>query len=157
MTVSHTQVISQHYDLVLNGCEVAGGSVRVHSAEMQERIFRDILKVRRRRSPHFFFPANDFALRRRPRVRVFPARAQMTDDDVARFRHLLSALESGCPPHAGFDRFMAVLCRLPSIRDVIAFPKTQSGADILVNSPTAIPEEVLREYHLQVVESESAE
>ena len=104
------QIHGQHYDLVLNGAEIGGGSVRVHDPALQRMIFRDIL--------------------------------ELTDDEVGRFSHLLHALESGAPPHAGialgFDRFMAILCDTLSIRDVMAFPKTGSGTDPLFSSPAAL-------------------
>lgn len=96
----------QHYDLVLNGQEIGGGSVRIHDPAMQSRVF-DILAL--------------------------------SNDEAARFSHLISALDSGAPPHAGialgFDRIMAILTDSPSIRDVIAFPKTGSGFDPVFNSP----------------------
>lgn len=96
-----------HYDLVLNGVELGGGSVRIHDAAFQEYIFRDILKL--------------------------------SAAEIEEFRHLLTALASGCPPHAGialgFDRLVATLFGTHSIRDVIAFPKTGAGKDLMVNSP----------------------
>ncbi|GAP84340.1 putative aspartyl-tRNA synthetase [Rosellinia necatrix] len=99
-----------HYDLVLNGVEIGGGSQRIHVAEVQEYVMRDVLK--------------------------------MTDEGVAQFSHLLEALRAGCPPHAGFafgfDRFVSVLCGVPSVRDVIAFPKNNKGEDLLVGSPSKI-------------------
>ncbi|PBK72840.1 hypothetical protein ARMSODRAFT_953249 [Armillaria solidipes] len=113
-------VRGQHYDLVLNGVEVGGGSVRVHDADMQEYIFTDILK----------FSAEE----REP------------------FNHLLQALRCGAPPHGGialgFDRLMAILCDSSSIRDVIAFPKTSSGTDMLFESPAPVPESTLQQYGL---------
>ncbi|KAI1496359.1 tRNA synthetases class II-domain-containing protein [Biscogniauxia marginata] len=109
-----------HYDLVVNGIEVGGGSRRIHVADVQEYVMRDILK--------------------------------MTDEGVGQFAHLLEALRAGCPPHAGFafgfDRLLAVLCDVPSVRDVIAFPKNNKGVDALVRSPSKTTEEQQRTYHL---------
>ncbi|KAI3623547.1 MSD1 [Malassezia furfur] len=105
-------VRGQHYDLVLNGNEIAGGSVRIHDARLQEAVLRDVL--------------------------------ELSPDETQRFAHLLHALRSGAPPHAGialgFDRLMALLCDTPSIRDVIAFPKSTGGADPLFASPAALEE-----------------
>ncbi|KAI0169903.1 tRNA synthetases class II-domain-containing protein [Hypoxylon sp. FL1284] len=111
---------ADHYDLVLNGVEIGGGSRRIHVAEVQEYIMRDVL--------------------------------QMTDEGVAEFTHLLEALRSGCPPHAGFafgfDRLLSVLLDVPSVKDVIAFPKSNSGEDLLVGSPAEITTEQLRRYNM---------
>ncbi|EKM59710.1 uncharacterized protein PHACADRAFT_250385 [Phanerochaete carnosa HHB-10118-sp] len=113
------EVRGQHYDLVLNGVEIGGGSVRVHDAKMQEHIFGKIL--------------------------------QLSEDEKASFSHLLHALRCGAPPHGGialgFDRLMAILCKTESIRDVIAFPKTGAGTDLLFKSPAPVEsEDVLRQY-----------
>ncbi|EXJ95845.1 aspartyl-tRNA synthetase [Capronia coronata CBS 617.96] len=117
-------VVGDHYDLVINGVEVGGGSRRIHDAEMQELIFRDVLKMKPER--------------------------------VEDFRHLLNALKSGCPPHAGFalgfDRLMAMLTDRVSVRDVIAFPKHTDGQDRFVGSPSELTEEQLATYHLAVVD-----
>ncbi|KAK1228908.1 aspartate--tRNA ligase msd1 [Marasmius sp. AFHP31] len=114
-------VRGQHYDLVLNGVEIGGGSVRVHDANMQDHIFTNVL--------------------------------QLKDHEKAPFEHLLHALKCGAPPHGGlalgFDRLMSILCKTTSIRDVIAFPKTSAGTDLLFKSPAAIPADVLEQYGIQ--------
>jgi aspartyl-tRNA synthetase len=111
---------ADHYDLVLNGVELGGGSRRIHVARMQEFVLRNVLK--------------------------------MSENGVAQFSHLLEALRSGCPPHAGFalgvDRFAAVLSGSPSIRDVTLFPKSMKGEDLMVKSPGKLTEEELERYHL---------
>ena len=122
-----SQVIGDHYDLVINGEEIGGGSRRIHHAEMQEFIMRDILK--------------------------------MDDEHVAEFSHLLEALRSGCPPHAGialgFDRLVAMVHasrkkEKTSLRDVIAFPKSGKGDDLMMKSPGPMSENVLATYHLKL-------
>ncbi|KAI6047127.1 hypothetical protein EDC04DRAFT_2886947 [Pisolithus marmoratus] len=117
------EVRGQHYDLVLNGVEIGGGSVRVHDAAMQDYIFTQVL--------------------------------QLTDLEKTTFKHLLHALRCGAPPHGGiaigFDRLMSILCKTPSIRDVIAFPKTGAGTDPLFKSPAAVASAVLRQYGIQPV------
>lgn len=109
----------EHYDLVMNGVEVGGGSRRVHDSELQKFIFKDVLKIE-------------------------------NYDEL--FGHLLHALSMGCPPHAGlalgFDRLCAMLVGSNSIRDVIAFPKNQSGVDPIVESPTSVKELTLNEYFI---------
>ncbi|KAI0786332.1 tRNA synthetases class II-domain-containing protein [Abortiporus biennis] len=115
------EVRGQHYDLVLNGMEIGGGSVRVHDAAMQEYIFSKVL--------------------------------QLDEKEKSSFKHLLHALKCGAPPHGGialgFDRLMSILCKTESIRDVIAFPKTGSGTDLLFKSPAPVSAETLREYGIQ--------
>lgn len=117
---------SEAYDLVLNGQEVGGGSMRIHDRDMQQFILEQVLKI-----PH---------------------------DHLS---HLLSALESGCPPHGGIalglDRLMAILCRARSIRDVIAFPKSLNGRDPLSNAPVPISDEEMKLYHLSVLDNEEEE
>ena len=120
-------VRSQAYDLVLNGWELGSGSVRIHRSDIQARIF---------------------AL-----LGIGPEDAQ------ARFGFLLDAFRFGAPPHAGFafgtDRLAAVLAGEENIREVIAFPKTQSGADPLTNAPTPVDETQLRELGLRVLPAPS--
>ncbi|KIV94380.1 aspartate-tRNA ligase [Exophiala mesophila] len=120
-------IIGDHYDLVINGVEVGGGSRRIHTSDMQELIFKDVLKMKPER--------------------------------IEDFRHLLGALSSGCPPHAGFalgfDRLMAVLTGRNSVRDVIAFPKTADGEDKFVGSPTWLNEDQLKTYHLKITDTMS--
>ena len=112
---------ADHYDLVVNGVELGGGSRRIHSAAMQELIMREILK--------------------------------MNDDRIKDFAHLIEVLRAGCPPHAGialgFDRLIAVMRGRFSIRDVIAFPKSGRGEDVLVKSPSKMTAGQLETYHLQ--------
>jgi aspartyl-tRNA synthetase len=116
-------VRSQSYDLVLNGWELGSGSVRIHSASVQEQ--------------------------------VFTALGISSEDARARFGFLLDAFRYGAPPHAGFaigiDRFAAVLAGEENIREVVAFPKTQSGADPLTGAPTPLDPAQLKELGLQVV------
>lgn len=114
-------VHGEHYDLVINGVEVGGGSRRIHNPEVQRYVLEHILRIK------------DY-------------------DDL--FGHLLEALSFGCPPHAGlalgFDRLCAMLVGSQSIRDVIAFPKNQSGADPVVSSPSSVSPITLADYHVQV-------
>ncbi|OAP62290.1 aspartate-tRNA ligase [Fonsecaea erecta] len=113
-------IIGDHYDLVINGVEVGGGSCRIHREFMQEFIFREVLK--------------------------------MDPERVKHFGHLLRALRSGCPPHAGFalgfDRLMVILTNSASVRDVIAFPKYADGEDKFAGAPSPITRDQLATYHL---------
>jgi aspartyl-tRNA synthetase len=116
-------VRSQAYDLVLNGWELGSGSVRIHQAELQRRIF-SLLGI-------------------------------APEDAQSRFGFLLDAFRYGAPPHAGFafglDRLVAILAGEDNIREVIAFPKTQSGADPLTGAPTPIAEKQLAELGLKLL------
>ncbi len=116
-------VRSQAYDLVLNGWELGSGSVRIHRADIQSR--------------------------------VFTALGIDEDEAVSRFGFLLGAFRFGAPPHAGFavgiDRLAAIFAGEDSIREVIAFPKTQSGSDPMTGAPKALAPGLLGELGLQVI------
>ena len=115
---------SRAYDLVCNGSELASGSIRIHQREMQERIF-GILGY----SP---------------------------DQVSERFGHILEAFDYGAPPHGGIapgiDRLVAILAGADSLREVIAFPKTQSGSDLLFGAPSPVDATQLRDLSIRVVE-----
>lgn len=108
-----------HYDMVINGIEAGGGSVRVHDEQFQRYIFEKLLKIK---------------------------------NYEELFAHLLRAFAMGTPPHCGIafglDRLCAMLCNVESIRDVIAFPKSSSGSDPVVNSPSTVSNSILHQYHL---------
>ncbi|MEP6985135.1 MAG: amino acid--tRNA ligase-related protein, partial [Chloroflexota bacterium] len=113
----------QQYDLACNGYEVAGGSIRIHKADLQERIFKLIGQ----------------------------------DPEHARklFGHMLEAFQYGVPPHGGIawgiDRLVMLMCGEPNIREVIAFPKTQNGSDLMVHAPSPATDKQLEEVHISVV------
>ena len=105
---------------MLNGSEIGGGSIRIHQSELQARIFR-LLKI--------------------------------SDEEAqARFGFFLDALQYGTPPHGGIalglDRIVALVAGEPSIRDVMAFPKTAAAVDLMAGSPSTVDRRQLRELHL---------
>ena len=116
------EVRGTQYDMVCNGCELAGGSIRIHQREVQEHVFRLIGLA----------------------------------DDVARerFGHMLAAFEYGTPPHggiaAGIDRLVMLLAGEANIREVIAFPKSQQAADLMVGAPSVADGQQLQELHIRV-------
>ena len=116
-------VRSQAYDLVLNGWELGSGSVRIHNRDTQEQ--------------------------------VFAALGIGVEEAESRFGFLLGAFRYGAPPHAGFavgiDRLVAILAGEENIREVIAYPKTQSGSDLLTGAPTPLPAATLAELGIRVV------
>jgi aspartyl-tRNA synthetase len=117
------RVRAMHYDLVLNGVELGSGSLRNHSAQVQRRILEVM--------------------------------GYSKSDMEGRFGFLLNALDSGAPPHGGFglglDRLVMLMAGLTSIRDVIAFPKSQRGQDLLMSAPTPVEPSQLDDLGLQIV------
>jgi len=114
--------LSRAYDLVINGSEVGGGSIRIHQSDMQKTVLK-LLGI---------------------------------DDEEARekFGFLLDALDYGCPPHGGIafglDRLVMILCNAESIRDVIAFPKTQTAACLLTDAPSNVSKSQLKELNIKI-------
>jgi aspartyl-tRNA synthetase len=121
-------VLSRAYDLVLNGTEIGGGSIRIHDSELQERIL-EVLGIGH-------------------------------EEAMAKFGFLLEALKYGAPPHGGIafgiDRLVAMMCGAESIRDVIAFPKTQKASCLLTEAPNEVDTRQLRDLGLQLKISRQA-
>ena len=117
-----SKAIAKAYDMVLNGSEIGGGSVRIHREEVQSKVFRALA--------------------------IDAAEAKL------KFGYLLDALQYGAPPHGGIafglDRIVAMMAGTESIRDVIAFPKTQRAQCLLTQAPSAVDEKQLRELHIRL-------
>ena len=120
-------VLSRQYFLVLNGNQIGGGSIRIHHRELQEKIFKLV---------------------------------GLSKDEIEdKFGHLLKAFEYGAPPHGGLaiglDRFLMVLLNEDNIREVIAFPKTGDGRDLVMGAPGPVSAEQLRELGIKISEQQT--
>ena len=117
-------VRGQHYDIVLNGSEIGGGSIRIHQPDLQKKVFEDFLKIP-------------------PEV------------VKQQFGYMLQAFHYGAPPHGGiaigFDRLIAIITGTSSIRDVIAFPKTQKGQCLMTESPSAVTKKQLNDLNINSI------
>lgn len=113
-------VVGLHYDLVLNGEEIAGGSIRIHDGKFQKHLLENVL-----------------------------------NENTEQLTHLLEAFEYGAPPHGGIalglDRLVALMCGTENIRNVIAFPKAQSGKDVMSAAPARVPQAELDYYKIKCV------
>ena len=120
LDISPEKARGKHYDMICNGFEIGGGSLRIHTTELQRKVFRLL---------------------------------GYTDDEIdERFGHMLEAFEYGAPPHGGIalgiDRIVMLLAGRETIREVIAFPKTQSAIDLTFNAPAPVTEDQLAELHI---------
>jgi aspartyl-tRNA synthetase len=117
------KVRGQHYDVVVNGVELGGGSIRIHQPDLQKMVFEELLQI-------------------------------APEETRLRFGYMLEAFRYGAPPHGGialgFDRLIAILCGTPSIRDVIAFPKTAKGTCLMTESPAPVEARQLRDLQLEI-------
>lgn len=122
LEVMPLEVRSLAYDIVLNGIEIGGGSLRIYKREIQKKVFERL--------------------------------GIGEEEAIEKFGFLLNALEYGAPPHGGIalglDRLVAIICGVPSIRDVIAFPKTQKAVCLMTNAPSKVEKEQLNELHLRL-------
>lgn len=116
------EILANQYDLVLNGFEIAGGSLRIHNPELLQAVFEAI--------------------------------GNEPEDVRAKFGHMLEAFEYGVPPHGGIalglDRILAILQNEPNIREIIAFPKTGDGRDLMMDAPSVVSEGQLDELHIKL-------
>ncbi|MDR2692362.1 MAG: aspartate--tRNA ligase, partial [Dysgonamonadaceae bacterium] len=110
------------YDIVINGVEIGGGSIRIHNSELQKKMFSVL--------------------------------GFSEEQAQAQFGFLMNAFKYGAPPHGGIafglDRFVSIFAGLDSIRDCIAFPKNNSGRDVMIDAPAVVSDEQLKELHLTV-------
>ncbi len=128
MDADPANVRAKAYDVILNGCELGGGSIRIHQPEMQEKMFKAL---------------------------------GITEDEIReKFGHIVDALSFGAPPHGGIalglDRLVMLLTGAESIREVIAFPKTNKAACLMTESPSVVDAEQLAELYLDLVKPEEA-
>ena len=116
--------MSNAYDLVCNGYELASGSIRIHDRDVQAKIFRSL--------------------------------GYGSGEIKRRFGHMLDAFEYGAPPHGGIapglDRMIMLMCDEPNIREVIAFPKTASGSELMFDAPAELDPKHLRELHIKITD-----
>jgi len=123
METDPANVRANAYDLVINGVEIGGGSIRIHDSELQQKMFK-----------------------------LLGFTKEEADDQ---FGFLMNAFKYGAPPHGGIafglDRWVALFAGIESIRDVIAFPKNNSGRDVMIDSPSLVSEEQLKELNLRIV------